>query len=390
MSRFISRFILIIMVLLAIATGAPALAAPETGTIQGSVYNQTTDSAVTNQEVLVKTTLNGNEITSKAVRTDSKGLFSIDGLTIGSGYTYQVTVNYQDADYQSEVIDFASGKVQAVSITVYDSTKSDAALVIENAHIIIYPDPAGLLIKTYAAVNNPDNLTYVGSKVIAEDKKETLKFFVPDGATESTYEMDLMSCCVYPSQGGFSDTMAVMPGSRQAAYTYKIPLKSTTYTLNQKFAYPVTQVDVLVQSAGITVNNERLVAGEPLNIEGTVYNHYSLENLAAGEVLNIVLGNLPRPAGNRTSRLLIWGGLGLVAISAVGIFIRRRTPVKATVQTRINVETEKHALLVEIAALDDRYAEGRLAEDAYQAERAVKMERLVRLMQASRGAGANR
>ena len=378
---------ILLTLLLASALALPvSVMAAETGAgrIEGLVFNSTQNSNVADQEVTLTTYLNSNELESKTARTDAKGVFVFQGLSVKTGYNYDVKTNYQLADYTSDKVDFGDGSTtKAIQITVYDSTTSTESLTVDTAHTIISADKNGLLINSYEMVANAANLTYIGIKELAPDKRETLKFVVPPGSKELQYGLTLMGCCVIPGDGNISDTMPVLPGTREVVYSYTVPYKSNTYELTQTFDLPTKQYDLLIEGDTIKVANAKLMQVDPVAIEGKQYSRYSALDMAAGEVLRVELSGLPQ---NSRQSIFKWIGLGLVALAFTGgffVLVRRRKvqPVPVAVKGNDGIAQQKQQLLLEIARLDDSFEAGLIVETVYQPRRADKKRQLLKLMQ---------
>ncbi|MBI4304000.1 MAG: hypothetical protein HY665_06670 [Chloroflexi bacterium] len=380
-----ARIIISALLVLLFALPVPVMAAAaETGVIEGEVVNETNGGAgVPNQEFTLKTYINDSETSSKTVKTDARGQFVVEGLTTKSGYSYDVLVNYQGADYNSEKVSFGSSDTRkSVKVIVYDSTTEDKAIKVESAHTIIYAEQGNLLVKSYSLFGNDANLTYIGSKQLAPDKKETLKFFLPAGATEMEYGLDLMECCIIIGGEVLSDTMAVLPGSKEIAYTYKLPYKADAYTFTQKFDYSTGRFDLLVQQGdGISVSASNLVQEQPVSIEGKNFNRYSLQDISAGDVLDVQLSGLPKGSGSSVVRVLTFGLVALALAGGVGYVVtKRKTPQPVPVRAENTSAGDKRRLLAELARLDDDFDAGRIGEDAYNRQRMAKKAQLLRLM----------
>lgn len=381
--------LLLLVAVMALPTGVLA-AEPDNGRIEVQVVNGTKDgAAVAGQEISYKLFDNGADRGGKKVRTDDKGKFVVDGLSTKS--SYQVTVTFQEADYESEKVSFDKGATSnSVKVTVYDATGDESSISVDIEHMIVYPEENGLLVKVYSMFNNEANRTYVGSKVLAPDKKETLRFFLPEGASEMEYALDLMGCCVIPDEGKLSDTMAVLPGAKEILYSYTVPYSSSKYTLTEKFNYPTANFELLIAGDSINVAGGNLAPGAPVTIEGKKYSRFSLKDLAAGETLKLELSGLPEVSRRQTFRWLLWGLAAVVLVGGTGYLMKRRTPSPRPVKVEGNLEQTKRRLISEIARLDDSFDGGKIAEDAYQKQRTARKAQLLRVMQQLKNGGRER
>jgi hypothetical protein len=258
---------------------ATAVAAePGPGMAEGRLVNGTEGGtgSVASQEVILTTYLNDKEAGSSTTITDTEGHFVFDGLPNTSGYSYEVMVFYQEANYYSGSFSFDEGETtKFVEVTVYDATTSDEAIKVTMAHTVISVGPEHLQVEEYYVVVNETDRTYIGSKEpTSEGKRQTLRFSLPKEASDPQYSLDLMPCCVIGSQSGFADTMPVPPGSRELAYSYQVSHNSGKYTLSQNVEYPMLRYDLLVQGEGIEVNGNQLAPQKPVDIGGRVFQHY--------------------------------------------------------------------------------------------------------------------
>lgn len=363
--------------------GLPVLAADPGGTIEGTIINETTGAPAANQPVTIKKYMNDSELESKSTNTDADGKFSLGSLSAQSDYSYEATINYQGADYVSDRVDFKDGNTtKTVKITVWDSTADESVLKVQSGHTIVYAESGNLLVKQYAVVQNDSNLTYIGSKQLAPDKKETLRLSVPPGATKLEYGSSLMSCCVIPGEGVISDTMPVNPGTREITYQYQIPYKSSTYSFASSFDYPTKNFDLLVQGEGIDVVGTNLPQSYPVTYNEQTFNLFSVPEAAAGDKLNLELSGLPADTSQRYTKLILMSLVAIAVIGLIGYFIRRRQPqpVPAVSGQSTNEGSLQKQLVAQIALLDDRYEAGAVPEDDYNQQRAAKKAELMRLM----------
>jgi len=205
---------------------------------------------VADVEVILKTYLNEAEVDSTTTKTDAEGYFVFDGLSTELDYSYDVIVNFQQAEYYGERLSFNEGETSKFTgVNVYDATTNDEAIKVATAHTIIYIGQGSLQVKEYFLFVNEADRTYVGPNENGDTG--TLTFSLPQGATELQSSMGLMDCCIVGSEGGFIDTMPVLPGSKEVAYSYKLPYSSQRHTLSQTINYPIINFDLLIQGEGI-------------------------------------------------------------------------------------------------------------------------------------------
>ena len=370
----------LLVVIFTLSLAAPASAA-EDGVIEGRLVNGTTGgSSVANLEITLDTHLNNAEMALTTTETDAEGHFSFDGLETEPGYSYQVIVTYQEADYYGEGLTFNEGETtKSTEVTVYDSTTSDEAIKVVMSHAIIYIDGDILrILENYVFINEADR-TYIGSKEVAPGIRETLRFSLPVGASELQPGTGLLEGSIYTSQNGFVDSMPVLPGDKLVTYSYRIDYSSGAYEFSRRVNYPMASFDLLVQGEGTRVTSGQLTTEGLLEFEGIFYNHLSGVNFDPGEMLLAQLSNL---SGSNEPGIVIWVTLTL-AVLAAGVtfsyFIRRKrlqpvSPVES-------YEQRQQRLLVELAQLDDDFETGKIQEESYRRLRSVKKAQLIELTQ---------
>lgn len=372
-----------LVVILILSLPVSVLAAESgNGTIEGQVVNKSIGgSNVADVEVQLITNLNNGEVGSATAQTDSSGRFVFDNLPTDSGYSYQVKLIYQEAEYFSEGLIFDEGETtKSVEVLVYDSTTSDEAIKVSTAHTIIYVEQGYLRVKEYFLFVNESDRTYVGSQEIAaEGRKQTLAFSIPQEVTEIELYSGLTEGNIYRTESGIVDASPVLPGEKEVSYSYKLKYDSGEYILSQKINYQTVKFNFLVQGEGIKIDNARLTVSEPLDMNGARFNYLSGEELAPGDTLVTKLSGLPQPS---SKAVLIWVTLAIavLAFGAIFIYLRRDKWRAQPITLTSGLEQRRQRLLAEIAQLDDSFEDGEVQDEVYRRERAIKKAQLVRLI----------
>jgi len=383
----IKRIALLVMIFI-LSLPAPAMAAElGDGIIKGQIINGTEGvSSVADQDITLKTYLNDAEMDVIITKTDNEGHFVFEGLSTESGYSYEVALVFQQAEYYSGWLSFDEDETtKSVEVTVYDSTTSDEAIKVEMAHTIIYVGLDTLKVMEYFLFVNEADRTYIGSgEATSMEDREALRFSLPKVATESQPTLGLMECCIMGSEDGFIDTMPVFPGSKEVAYSYKVNYSSATYTFSRKVNYPTTRYDLLFQGQSIEVIGNQLAAEEPMDIEGAWFKHFSGSDFTPGDIIEVQLSGLPQ---TNNQGAILWVVLTLVVLgtgfSLVYLWKRRLKPVSS----ENNLDQKRQRLLVELAHLDDDFEAGKIPEKSYRRLRSVLKAQSVELMHRSKEEG---
>lgn len=392
----IKRIGLLVMIFI-LALSTPALATEsDNGIIEGVLINGTSDgSSVGGQEVTLNTSLNDVETATVTATADEDGNFVFGGLSTGVKYTYQVVINFQDADYSSDWLGFDEGETtRYVEVTVYDSTTSDEAIYVEMAHTVINVGEGELGVREVIFFVNEGDRTYIGAdEVGADGKRETLRFSLPEGASGLQLGGALMECCVKDSNGGFVDTMSVLPGTSAAAYSYEVNHDSGTYSFLQNMFYPTISYSLLVEGKGVEVASVKLTEAEPMQMENTTFQHFVGAELAPGETIAAQISGLPLAIGGGSSgnqTTLIWIAVIVVVLAAGFIYffqMRRDRLQPATAEGspaatgEDSPDRNQERLLIELAKLDDDFEDGTIEEDVYRKLRDERKSQLVVLLQ---------
>jgi hypothetical protein len=376
----IKRIALLLLVLMPLS--APALAAdPGNGVIEGRLLNGTSGLSVPNYELTLKTYLNDIEVALGTTETDAGGGFVFSGLSTAPDYSYNITLVYQEAEYNTEWTVFSPGETtKSVDVIVYDVTTSDEAIEVELSHTIIYIDRDGLLVKEFYLFTNDTDLTYIGFKPDADSgTRRTLRFYLPDGVGEIQPAGDLMSCCIYRSNSGFVDSMPVIPGTRDISYSYRVSYDSGEYLLSRKVDYPVADYYLMVQGEGVVITSDRLTREEPLEMGGTMFSYFSASALAPGETLVAAISGLAQ-VGDQNAVTWVTLAVAVMVVGAVSGYLLMRKKRPQPVGQEADLDRQRQRLLVELARLDDDFEAGKIAEDNYRRRRQVVKAGLIELM----------
>ena len=380
----IKRIALLVVISMLGLTTTILAADDSIGIVKGRVVNGSEGgSGVAAQEITIKTFENGSQINSTTAKTDTDGRFVFNSLSTRPDYSYQVVLTFQEAEYFSELFSFVEGETsKSIELTVYYSTSSDEAIRVTTARTVIYVETDSLRVTEYYLVNNEDDQTYIGLSRAADGIRETLWFPLPDEATELQLASGLMECCFFGSEGGFVDSMPVLPGVKEVSYSYIIIPSSNTYDFSRRINYPTANYDLLVQGEGIDVTSDQLAKEESLDMAGILFSYLSGTALTPGDTLVIRLSGL---SGADNQEVILWVVVTLVVITlgAGSVYLLRKRGLQP-VSPEDSLNQKKQELLVELAQLDDDFEDGKIQREAYLRLRAEKKSELVALIHKSR------
>ncbi len=125
----IKRIALLVIIVISGMSSFALAAELGNGVVDGRVVNETVGgSSVADLDVILKTYLNDAEINSTTTKTDIEGYFVFDGLSTELGYSYEVLISFQQAEYYGERLIFNEGETSKFNgVIVYDASSSDEA-----------------------------------------------------------------------------------------------------------------------------------------------------------------------------------------------------------------------------------------------------------------------
>jgi hypothetical protein len=351
--------------------------------------------------------------------TDLKGEFLFKGLGTSTTRQYDISVDYQGVEYFIEKpLSFVPGDTSlAVTVPVYETTDDPSRVGLERTHLIIdFQNQQFFRVAELYLFSNDGDRTFIGDQPVADtERRATLRFTLPSGATDLRFEDVRMDTTAVRAGNLVTDTLPVPPGGRQVLLSYLLPYTWPDFKLVKPVVYDTANFNVLVVDLGEKVTAAGLTGREPLKPgSGVSYLNLAGQNLPAGQPVVIEFTNVPAnlpsagvgpqpgtsavaptPGLNQDLVRLIGLGLAvLAAILAVGYPMMRgrvRVEVRPAPQpsratTPVDaLEARRQELLESIARLDDAVEAGELDQADYQAQRSAAKAELMRVMRQQRG-----
>lgn len=318
-------------VLALLLTGAVASAQAD-AVIEGQVLSSTSgDQPIQGAIVTLLARTSDEELSSTEVTTDEDGRFHFAGLE-PIDHEYQLLVEHQGITYRFGYKTFApEEKVLSVPLTVYDTTSDEDVITVDRAHVIIDGDAEHLHVQEVHILTNTSGATYVPRD--STTGEGALRFLLPTGAANLEWLGGFPLESVAISESGFHMEAPFLPGTVEVTFSYTLPFSSTPYTLEKKFPYPVSHLDVFVTATGIEANAPQLVRGDPIAMQAGHYNHFSGDELPPDTTVAIEFERpespqvtpVASPAGGpgTTTVIVIVVIVMLVIVVLVYPFIRR-------------------------------------------------------------------
>jgi len=366
----------------AAAGGTPATATGSNESIQvaGTIINGTAGQAVPDHLPMTLYILphqgTAQDMLTRTFQSGVNGHFVITDAALGSSNLVAVGVDYKDLSFYSEVA--AAQPQVTLPLTIYESTKDPTPVKIDTLHMVVEPTSAGLSVsEIYVLSNNSD-------RYVAGFGEPVLHFGLPADATDLQIDPNMQNILVPQGDGlDYYDAIPVGQQVQSIVYQYTVPITATS--LSRAIYHPIGLANLLLggQADNLAVTSDQLTAAGtqtvPASANGAAqtFQQYTATNLQQGQTLSLSIG-----AKSPTIDWRIVLGIGLVVVGVVGLILWRRSqkPRPALAPAR-SAAIQKEALIDQIAALDDEFAEGKLDEVNYKAKRAKLKDKLVKLME---------
>ena len=391
---------LLMAIALGAALAATAVAQETTGQITGRVVNGTAGvTAVVGTEVSLRVFREGELIDSRTATPDSQGRFVFQGVPVpGQGDPlYILTAIYLDVPYSMELT--GESELSDILLTVHEPTGSLDSLSIQSSSMFILRADAGA--RTLSAFEIL-TVTNEGDRVFVPDLVEgspmdLLRFPLPPGAVGLEVESGLTGGQVLQVDRGFALVVAVPPGEHGVAFTYLVPYRGEVLDLSRRFGIGAETFRLLVSEEAASVSTSDLEDLGITAIGDTTYQIFGATDIQREGRVTVALTNLPQPS--LWQRIGEWLSLGsaaatvsvvlsvalavLLLIAVVWRFPARRVE---TAEDASSMVLDRTALTQAIAALDDRFQRGEVAEGKYRRQRQTLKARALGLIRREEGA----
>ena len=381
MKTFLRISIILTVTLVLLLPGGGVASAQGEGTITGLVTNGTDGGTVPDGQVVTLTTYNGStQLDKTQTNTDAVGYFTFDNLDTTDNLSYQLSTNYLNVSYLSDMLQFSNNTTDlSAELPIYETENSTDPIRVVTSHIIMYPSGNQMDVLEYYLFLNSSDRTYVGTS--SQDDfpiSATLSFSLPDGAQGLQPQVGFDQSDTLPTTGGFALTTPIPPGMQEVGFSYATSLDNGSFTYQKNLNYPIDALDLLVSGTDTKVTSAQMVQNQNIQMADTTFQDFSADNLTAGQQLQIVLS----PASSSTSPgalILIIVVVILLAGGIIYIMYSRRKNTQEPAPQYLS-ETDSDLLLRRLARLDDDHEDGIIDETEYRKERNDLKARLAELL----------
>ena len=375
----------------------PTVRAQDTGILEGQVVNGTEAGAEIEAGIPVNLYLFGANLKEQiqSTETDAEGRFAFDGLDTSAMLEYWVEANYRDVPFGTEdLLQFAEGETTLeATVTVYETTADDGDVRLDLVHIFAESFGEVLRISETHLFGSGGDRAYVGEEN-AEGQRETVFVPLPADAVGFALGEGIPEERFVAADGGLIDSEPVRPGTlmSEVRFSYHLMASSKPILLERRFAYPVTNLSLLVAQPGLSLASEQLQSMGSQLVQDRQYEIFSGENLdpdtpvkleftaVAGMEGSPATGGMPggqvpsgRSAGGSQGPLL-WIGVGLALAAVAGAVVyavtSRRPSAGRASGAELTSNPRARELLADLADLEDAFEGGEVDEAAYERQRA--------------------
>ena len=292
------------------------------GTIKGSVVNETIDKkGMENLEVTLFQYQNNKATEINRTRADRKGLYVFKNIEPEKDRKYYTAASYKDVTYYSEMLDFQQPNNEInMDVAVFEPTDQDDHIRIKVHHILVNVYEDSLAFNEIIVVENTGNTTYIGKPRADSGKNQTLLVSLPGEASD----IQLMSPSLVNTGNGLIDTSAIIPGTKQIAFSYWIHPGAASYLFEKKFNRQTEKFNMIFPDKGIRVRSDQLEIKTSAGNSGQHYIYLEGENLATDAQIAV---QLSRPRQTHLFQWLIAGLLTLLMGTAFSLsFFKTKKP----------------------------------------------------------------
>ena len=368
-------------------------------TIEGELVNATTGEKAAAGLPLMLHTYDGGQMTNMIDgQTGPGGTFRFEDVEMVEGRLFEVMATVGQTTYFSEAVTPSPGQdTLRLPVTIYDTTDDAGAIRIEQMHMLVdFFNPVLLQIAEIYIVSNTGHRTVEGAVTLPDGQRASLRFSLPAGATDLSFDGGQLGERFIRTEDGFADTFGVPPGegTSQFVVRYYVPYQDGMEIV-RSLSYPTGQLSILMPQRGVSLSGEGLVS-------------QGVRTMRDGRTVEIFAANFapdqaefafqlsgqpameagaappdgaseaaPAPRIANSSRMATGVGVVLlgVALIAIGVWWWQRnvtpTPQLAPAMppSAFAPDSEEGALIQAIAELDESYRQGNISEREYSNRR---------------------
>jgi hypothetical protein len=385
--------------LLSVMVNAPAPAQAQTQdtvTVEGRVINGTQDGDLPAGLPLSLHifALGDAPVTSLEGTTDDQAAFQFPDVALEGDMGYALTMDYAGMRYSKLM--GAEDLSQPLEFLVYETTQDLSVVTIMHQALVITGVDAAErrldAVEFISLANHSDRTLLPDTSTVDQGQFSFLRFSLPSGATQFDIQTDLVGGEAIPVGMGFGLTSPVVPGEHSVSFTYRFPYEGSAFSYRQSLIQGADLFQVLLPERLGPLQVANLEEMPPLNVQGATYRVWEVRDVAPGQGPVVQITNLPQPSfmDRATSAITapgFWhnvipitlgGALALVLLYAAFRSPRAvpALPAEADPDPAGGQPAQRAALVRAVAALDEEFHRGEMAESDYRSRRDQLKERI--------------
>jgi hypothetical protein len=396
-------FRVMVVVLLALLVLALPVRAQDAGILEGQVLNGTEGGAEIGAGIPVNLYLFDASLEEQILTTETgaDGRFAFEGLDTSAMLEYWVEATYDGVSYGAEkLLQFTDGETTLdTMVTVYETTGDDSEVRLDLVHIFAESFGEVLRISETHLFGNSGDQAYIGEETDG-GRRETVFVPLPEDSVGFALGEGIPEDRFAVASGGLIDSEPVRPGTlmSEVRFSYHLMASGSAMSLERSFAYPVTNLTVLVAQPGLSLGSEQVQSTGTQMIQGRQYEIFAGENLGPDTPVGLVFtpvegmgvspGTGEMPGGQVPSSgsaggsqgPLLWIGVGLALVVVAGAVVyaatTRRPAAAGGADAGLASDAKARSLLAELADLEDAFEAGEVDGSSYERQRAAIYEEL--------------
>jgi len=311
---------------------------PEAGgraiTIEGQVTHAVTGEPAPAGLLLMLHTYEGRSMTNMTDgATDEQGRFRFANVQTDAGHRFEVMVRYRGVTYFSKLVEPQPDQIRLdLPVKIYETTTDTSSVGVKRLHLLMDFAPGTVQISQVFVLSND------GDRTVRTHGQEGLRFHLPAGATDVSFEGDRDGKRFIQERGAFLDTEPVVPGEETMVTVVRYTLPYTDQLdLDIPVDYPTTNVSLLLPEQGVVPKGSGWQAGQEMLIQKHVVQIYDYLQtpLSPKGTLHVAVAGQPALAtatpepdaattppaeDNRKPVVLLGAALALVLVGAGGVW----------------------------------------------------------------------
>ncbi len=256
----------------------------------------------------------------RRVTSDAEGRFAFADLPVGGIRVFVLATEYRGVQYESDRIQLPpDAPARSVDLVVYERARDRVAIRATVAFAVVDIAPGGIHVGAIQRFENPTDRTALPTGA------DPLVFPLPSGAQAVTFLAGWRDPRVV--DGTITDAIPLLPGPLQVAYAFGVEARRRDLSFQWRFPYGASDVEILVEDAGIRVRAESLhLAGTVAGPRGR-YARWSGGPVPPGGQVEVRLAGLP--AARSVLPTAVGAALAVALGSGLLWALRRRAPTRA-------------------------------------------------------------